>query len=71
MDALITASNALFASTTGFTLASVVDFAGSLILILIGMGLGVFQALLPWLMVLAAIGVVIGLVYAGFRFFRH
>lgn len=71
MDTLISSSSALFTSTTGFSLDSVVDFAGSQILILIGMGLGVFQALLPWLMILAAIGVVIGLVYAGFRFFRH
>jgi len=71
MDTLIASSSALFTTTTGFSLASVVTFAGDQILILIGMGLGVFQALIPWLMVLAAIAVVIGIVYAGFRFFHH
>lgn len=71
MDAIVASSSAQFALTTGFSLASVVDFMGVLIRTVIGTGLGVLQALLPWILALVAIGAIVYLLFRAFRFFRH
>jgi len=71
MQTIIDTASTTFETTTGFTLASVVDFMGTLIITVIGTGLGVLQALLPWILALVAIGAVVYLVYRAFQFFRH
>jgi len=71
LQAAISSSSAQFSTLTGFSLSNLVDFVWSQILVLIGYGLALIQATLPVLAVLASIGIVIGLVWAGFRFFRH
>jgi len=71
MEGIIASSSAQFTSTTGFSLASVVDFMGDLIKTVIGTGLGVLQALLPWILALAAISAVVWLLFRAFKFFRH
>lgn len=71
MDTLITAAEASFATTTGFALSSVVDFMSDQIGLVIGTGLGVLEALLPWIVALAAIGAVVYLLFRAFQFFRH
>jgi len=71
MDAIIENATSTFAATTGFTLASVVDFMSDMIKLVIGTGLGVLQALLPWILALVAIGAVVYLLYRAFSFFRH
>lgn len=71
MQTIIDSATTTFASTTGFTLASVVDFMSDLIQLVIGTGLGVLQQLLPWILALTAIGAVIYLLYRAFRFFKH
>jgi len=71
MDTIISTASSTFETTTGFTIASVVDFMGDLIKLVIGTGLGVLQALLPWILALAAIGAIVWLLFRAFRFFRH
>lgn len=71
MDTIISDATSQFATTTGFTLDSVVVFMGGLIKTVIGTGLGVLQALLPWILALVAIGAVVYLLYRAFSFFRH
>ena len=55
MDTLIASSSATFLATTGFSLSSVVDFMAQQIKLIIGAGLGVLQALMPWIIALAVI----------------
>ncbi len=69
MDAIVAAANASFASTTGFSLASVVSWMGGIILLFIGSGLAVLDAMKVWIVALIAIGVVIFFVFKGLRFF--
>lgn len=71
MQGIIDTASTTFQTTTGFSLASTVDFMGDLILLVIGTGLGVLQALLPWILALTAIGAVVYLLYRAFHFFRH
>lgn len=71
MQGIIDTASSTFTTTTGFSLASVVDFMSDLILLVIGTGLGVLQALLPWILALVAIGAVVYLLYRAFSFFRH
>jgi len=71
LDTIITNASTTFLATTGFTLASVVDFMSDMIKLVIGTGLGVLQALLPWILALVAIGAVVYLLYRAFSFFRH
>jgi len=71
MDTIINTATSTFNTTTGFTLASVIDFMSTLIKLVIGTGLAVLQALLPWILALAAIGAVVWLLFRAFRFFRH
>jgi len=71
MQGIIDTASTTFITTTGFSLASVVDFMSDMILLVIGTGLGVLQALLPWILALVAIGAVVYLLYRAFSFFRH
>jgi len=71
MDTLINTATTTFETTTGITLASVVDFLKDQILLVVGTGLGVLQALLPWIIALIAISAVVYFVYRGLQFFRH
>ncbi len=69
MDTIVSGASADFASTTGFSLASVVDWMGDIILLFIGSGLAVLDAMKVWIVALIAIGVVIFFVFKGLRFF--
>lgn len=71
MDTIVTNASTTFYNTTGFSLASVVTWMGDLIELVIGTGLAVLDALLPWILALVAIGAVVYLIYRAFRFFRH
>lgn len=71
MQTIVDTASTTFYTTTGFTLASVVDFMSDLIQLVIGTGLGVLQALLPWILALVAIGAVVYLLFRAFSFFRH
>lgn len=69
MDTIVTDAAAQFASTTGFSLASVVSWMGDIILLFIGSGLAVLDAMKVWIVALIALGVVIFFVFKGLRFF--
>lgn len=72
MGDLITAAGTGFASTTGFSISSVVDWAGdNLIKLFIGSGLSVLYELRYWIVALVIIAAVVYFAYRAFRFFRH
>jgi len=71
MDGIVTTATAEFASTTGFSVSSVVDWMGDLLKLVLGTGLGVLQALIPWIIALTAIGAIVYFLYRAFRFFKH
>ena len=72
MGDLITTAQVGFASTTGFSVGSVVEWAGdNLIKLFIGSGLSVLYELRYWIVALVIIGAVIYFSYRAFRFFRH
>jgi len=71
MDTIINSASTTFQNTTGFTLASVVDFMTDQITLVIGSGLGLLQALMPWIVALALISGAVYFLYRAFSFFRH
>jgi hypothetical protein len=71
MGTLIGNATTTFETTTGLTFANVVSFMGDNLKLLIGSGLGVLQALLPWIIALVVIGAIVYFLYRGFQFFRH
>ena len=72
MDTLITTASSGFATTTGFTVASVVTWTGdNLIKLFIGSGLAVLYELRYWIVALVIIGAIIYFAYRAFRFFKH
>jgi len=68
MDSMIATGTALFLSTTGFTFASLTTWAGEVILLILGTGLGLVDALIGWVIALIVIGVIVRLIYHGLRF---
>lgn len=68
MDGLINTATTTFETTTGFSLASVIDWMGdNLAKLFLGMGLGVLDGLKVWIVALIAITAII---YFAFRFIR-
>lgn len=67
MDALIASSSALFLATTGFTYANLVEWAGDIILLILGGGLGLVNATIGWIIAIAIVSVIIGLIYHGLK----
>lgn len=71
MGDLVTNASDGFASTTGFTVASVVQWTGdNLITLFIGSGLAVLYELRYWIVALVIISVIVYFAYRAFRFFR-
>lgn len=68
MNDLIASSTALFEATTGFSFLDLVAWAGSIIKTVLGMGLGLVDAILPWVIALIVISVIIGLIYHALKF---
>lgn len=71
MQTLITNATTTFQTTTGVEYTDVVSFMGTQLKLVLGSGLGVFQALMPWIIALVVIGAIVYFVYRAFRFFRH
>lgn len=65
-----TASSSLFASL-GFGWDSIIAFMKSLLLLVIGSGLGLLQEMLPYIIALVVISAIVYFLYRAFRFFRH
>lgn len=71
MAPLIAAASSSFETTVGFGWDDVIAFMSGLIKLVIGTGLGLLQAMLPWILVLAAIAGIVYFLYRAFIFFRH
>jgi hypothetical protein len=71
MDTMISTATSTFATTTGFSFSDVVAFMATQAKLVIGSGLGLLEALLPWIIALAVIGAIVYFLYRAFRFFRH
>ncbi len=72
MGDLITTAQAGFASTTGFSVSSVVTWAGdNLIKLFIGSGLSVLYELRYWIVALVVISAIVYFSYRAYQFFRH
>lgn len=68
MGALIASSSALFLTTTGFSYASLVTWAGNDILLILGGGLGLIDSLMGWIIALAVISLIVHMIFRGLRF---
>lgn len=69
LAAVISNADASFASTTGVSLNSVLTWMAGVILLFIGMGLALLNAMKVWIVAVIAIGVIIFFVFKGLRFF--
>lgn len=67
MDTLIASSSALFEATTGFEYADLVTWAGDQLMIILGGGLGLVNALIGWIIAIIIITVIVRLIYHGLR----
>jgi len=67
MDAIIASSSALFLATTGFSLDSLIEWAGDILVSILGMGLGLVNAMLGWIIAIIVISVIVGLIYHGLK----
>ena len=70
MGTLITDATTLFDTTTGFGLSDLVSWAGDILKMLLGAGLGLIQALMPWIIALLIIYGIVHLIKKGFGFFH-
>jgi len=67
MNTLIATSSALFESTTGFSYADLVTWAGDQLKLILGGGLGLVNSLLGWIIAIIIITVIVRLIYHGLR----
>jgi len=67
MDVLIATSSALFTATTGFSYDSLVTWAGGILKLILGGGLGLVNATIGWIIAFVIISVVVGLIYHGLK----
>jgi len=67
VSAIIATSSALFLATTGFSYASLVTWAGDVILLILGGGLGLVNSLIGWIIAIIIITVIVRLIYHGLR----
>lgn len=72
MDTMISNATSSFLTTTGFSVSSVVTWAGdNLIKVFIGSGLAVLYELRYWIVALVIIAAIVYFAYRAFQFFRH
>ena len=71
MDTLIASSSASFTTAFGINWTDVIAFMKTWLLQIIGAGLGVLQALMPYIIGLVVISAIVYFIYRAFRFFKH
>lgn len=71
MGDLIATSTAGFTAAFGLSLSDLTDFMAIWLKYIIGAGLGILQALMPFIVGLAVISGIIYFLYRAFAFFRH
>ena len=67
MTEIIATSSALFLATTGFAYADLVTWAGDILKLILGGGLGLVNALIGWIIAIVIITVVVKLIFHGLR----
>jgi len=71
MDTIVNNASTTFSNAVGFQWNDVIVWMKSLLLLVIGSGLGLLQILLPYIIALIVIGAIVYFLYRAFRFFRH
>ena len=71
MQTIIDTASTTFTSNVGFNWGEGVTYMKTLLLLVIGSGLGVLQTLMPYIIALVVIGAIVYFLYRAFRFFRH
>ncbi len=72
MDSLISTAQAGFASTTGFSMDTLLTWtADNLIKLFIGSGFAVLYTLRYWIVALIILSAVVYFAFRAFQFFRH
>jgi hypothetical protein len=67
MTEIIATSSALFLSTTGFAYADLVTWAGDILKLILGGGLGLVNSIIGWVIALIIISVIVKLIFHGLR----
>lgn len=68
---ITSSATSTFATATGIEYTELTAWSGSMIAMVLGSGLGVLSALMPWIIAIMVVMGIVGFLYAGFRFFRH
>lgn len=68
IDVLVATATAQFQSVTGFTFSDLVAKVGTWIMMFLGGGLGLVDALIGWIIALIIIGVIISLIFKAMHF---
>jgi len=71
VGSMISSSSESIIGTFGLSITSYVNFMGTFVKQILGAGLGVLQALMPWIIAVVVISAIIYFLYRAFRFFRH
>ncbi len=71
MDTIINNASTTFTTAVGFNWSDVTAFMKTLLLLVIGSGLGLLETLLPYIIALIIISAIVYFLYRAFRFFRH
>lgn len=71
LDNIFSVATSTFKQVTGIEYTDIVAWSGSMTLLIIGNGLAVLSNLMPWIYAILIFGAVFGLIFSGFRFFRH
>jgi len=67
MDTLIENASTTFVATTGFSFADLVTWAGTVLLQILGAGLGLVDSLIGWIIAIIVISVIVRLIFHGLK----
>lgn len=67
LNTIINNATTSFMTATGFSLQSLIDWVGEIIVQILGMGLGLVKQLLPWILAIIVITVVVRLIYHALK----
>jgi hypothetical protein len=70
METIINTASTTFTTSMGFNWGEVVTYMKTLLLLVIGTGLGLLETMLPYIIALVVIGAIVYFLYRAFRFFR-
>lgn len=71
MSLLLSTASSTVVGSFGFGFNDVVGYMKSLLLLVLGSGVGLLQTLLPYIIALVILSVIVKFVYVGFQYFRN